>query len=177
MKERKRDIVILLIMVAISGAIAYFLQDLIPARFDPPFVYIWVILALTPIFVAYTESRDKDPFVTGKTQSMGVVNSFTTAAVVIGLMSKGLVGWIITAITVSVCMFIARELGRKARKKLEERFLGKTGVLLDDLHNFGMAFINGEKIKVCSKTDLPKGTQVKITAIKSKYLYVEKIEA
>ena len=86
-------------------------------------------------------------------------------------------GWLLTSIVVAVCMFAARELGRKKRGRLEEKYLMKNGVLLTDLHNYGMASIYGKDVKVCSKKDLKKGTAIAISEIKGTYLYVKENES
>ena len=33
--------------------------------------FLWVVLLFEPVFVSYLESRDQDPFVTGKTERLG----------------------------------------------------------------------------------------------------------
>ena len=40
-------------------------------RFKIPFIFLWVVLLFEPVFVSYLESRDQDPFVTGKTERLG----------------------------------------------------------------------------------------------------------
>lgn len=174
---RKKDIVILIVVVIASGIFSYFFRNMFLERFKIPFIFLWVVLLFEPVFVSYLESRDQDPFVTGKTERLGVVNSFTTAAVAIGIASKWFWGWLITSIVVAVCMFAARELGRKKRGRLEEKYLMKNGVLLTDLHNYGMASIDGKDAKVCSKKDLKKGTAITISEIKGTYLYVKENES
>ncbi|WP_461816177.1 hypothetical protein [Faecalimonas sp.] len=174
-KERKKDIYILIGMVICSGILAYFFRDLFSKRFEAPFVWIWCLVMLEPIFVAYSESRDNDEFVTGKTQTLGVVNSFTTATVVLAIMAKWFISWLIISVVVAICMFAARELGRKKRRKLQENYLMKKGVLLTDLHNYGIASINGRSVKVCSKKELQEGTEIVISEVKGKYLYVEEV--
>jgi hypothetical protein len=34
-------------------------------------LFLWVVLLFEPVFVSYLESRDQDPFVTGKTERLG----------------------------------------------------------------------------------------------------------
>ena len=104
-RARKKDIVILIVVVIASGIFSYFFRNMFLERFKIPFIFLWVVLLFEPVFVSYLESRDQDPFVTGKTERLGVVNSFTTAAVAIGIASKWFWGWLIT-FDCSCCLYV-----------------------------------------------------------------------
>lgn len=107
---------------------------------------------------------------------MGVMNSFTAAAFLIGVVSKGFVGWVVTAVFVSVCLFLSRELGRYSYKKREKKYLHQTGILLGDLPNKAKAEIHGKKVTVWSRDEIKKGTQICVTEMKGTYLYVSAVD-
>lgn len=121
LSERQKDILILLVVIIVSCPISYFMTELGFLTFPKPISYLWYLLLIFVCFFSYLESRDKDPFVTGKTERMGVSNSFTASAFLIGFMSKWFTGWLINALLVSVCLFISRELGRYSYRKRKNK--------------------------------------------------------
>lgn len=176
---RKKDLLILLGIVILSAPISYFLSlnvrknlSEIPAFFTG----LWYLGLIFICFFSYLESRDKDPFVTGTTQRMGVSNSFTAALFLIGVNFRWFTGWLVSALLVCICLFISREFGRYSRKKRETKYLNKTGVLLGDLPNKAKAEINGEQVTVWSKDTIKAGTLIYISEIKATYLYVSPVE-
>lgn len=178
LSPRKKDILSFIFVIVLSGAISYVLYLNQFGTLLPGFIATWLGcfgLIFVCIF-SYLESRDKDPFVTGKTQSMGVMNSFILAAILIGFLFEWFNGWAIATLITCICMFASRELGRYSCKKYEETYLNQSGILLSDLPNKAKAEINGKKVTVWSKDTIKAGTPIYISEIKAKYLYVSPVE-
>lgn len=121
--SRKTDILFILAMDIIAGLL-YKLFVLIKPNDKEFYVGItskfdWYTLAaigglfIFVTFIGYLEARGNDAYVTGNTQRMGVVNSFTSMPAVTLLASRNL-GFIVSCLITSIGLFIARELGRKS---------------------------------------------------------------
>lgn len=143
--------------------------------YDTFFVWVAAVGLLLCLYVSFLESRDKDAFVTGKTQSLGVMNSFVGITVVITIASYSILSWLIIDIIVCLLVFFARELGRRFSDKKVLKYVGQSGVLLTDLHNHGTAQISDKHLKVWSRQDMKQGDIVEITELKGNYLYVKKL--
>lgn len=176
LSPRVKDLLILAGVVILSAPISYCLLTLNGGEEVPTVVtYIWCIVLAYVCRISYLESRDKDPFVSGTTQRLGVVNSFTVSIFLFGINFQWFSGWLFSALIGCVCIFLSRELGRHSYKKREERYLNKSGILLGNLPNKAKAEINGKKVTVWSKDTIKSGTHIYISEIKGTYLYVSSI--
>lgn len=143
-------------------------------KLGQPFLAICYVVFLYPICFGFWESLDNDLLVEGRTQKMGVVNSFVVLSILIGIVSRSFVSWLITDLAACALLFAAREYGRYRRRRLEEKYIGLEGVLLGDLPNIAKAQIGDKVIKVCSKEHISKGTRVIINELNGTYKYVIK---
>lgn len=179
--ERMKDVLILAVMMVISAPISWYFTYL--SSLDkgesvlPGFViYIWIFALAFACLFSYLESRDKDPFVTGKTQRMGVVNSFTVAAFLMAANIHWFAGWLCSALVVCACIFLSRELGRYSYRKRERKYLNKSGILQGNLPDKAKLVIDGKRVTVWSKDTIKSGTPVYISEIKGTYLYVSPVK-
>ncbi len=138
------------------------------------FLYLAIVAGLVSILMGYSEARSNDPFVTGKTQTMGVVNSFVVAAVSIVILAFRF-GIVFSVITMDVLLILSRELGRQSRKKLLEKYLGQQGKVIEanSKGKYTVA-LDSENKKVYSEEKLSVGDSVEIVNLKGTYLYVQK---
>lgn len=135
---------------------------------------LWFAMTLFIIFIAYLEAKHDDEYITGKTQRLGVINSFTSFPVLFIIYSIQSDKWLLEYIILIIIFICARILGRKSRKKLL-CMIGKRGVMKTNLHNSGIASIEGKDVRVYSKKDIFYGANVEIVDLKAKYLYVDEI--
>lgn len=171
---RIKDVICLAAVISLSIPITYCINLNINKELSklPPFLdYLWLLALAFICLFSYLESRDKDPFVTGKTQRMGVANSFTASLFLLGF-NYSWSRWALSALLLCTCIFVSRELGRCSNKKREKKYLGQSGILLSDLPNKAKAEINGKKVTVWSKNTIKAGTPIYISEIKATYLYV-----
>jgi len=126
MQSRKKDLIFIIAMDIIAGFIYKLLtmnntiNPDIRSTFGNYILAVAGFLCLFIVFIGYLEAKGNDIYVTGNTQRMGVANSFTTLPVVTIIGAIPL-GFIISCLIASVGLFLARELGRKNRKKKESR--------------------------------------------------------
>lgn len=178
-KIRAKDFLTLLLMTAISSIIYLLLKNNIDDKsIITLFSYISIVAGIIVLIFAFLESYNGDPFVTGKTQTIGVVNSFVGAGFVIFLAAFKY-GLIQSIIIVNIFMIVSREYGRFLKKSFLKKYLYKVGTIIKVLNNnkYIILFDNKEK-KVYSKKgekNVSIGDMVKIVEVKGKYLYVEKI--
>lgn len=81
------------------------------AKMGPIPLYIAVGGSLITLVVSYFESKDNDPFVTGRTQNMGIANSFLASPFFIVLLSFYL-NLVVVCIMYLALFMIARVLGQ-----------------------------------------------------------------
>lgn len=111
----KKDLLIMLIMIAIS-AVGLFLCNLANAKeslssmgFLP--LYVAVFFSAIVMVVSFFEAKSNDPFVTGKTQTMGVANSYTASPIFIIILSF-YYNFVVVALVYGVIFLLSRFLGR-----------------------------------------------------------------
>lgn len=143
-------------------------------RWEQPLLTVWYVAFLYPIIFGFWESLDGDLLVEGRTQKMGVVNSFVVLAILVAIVSGDFLSWLVTDLIACAVLFVARECGRYKHCKMKEKYIGKEGVLLEDLPNIAKAKVGDKAIKVCSKEHIAKGTTVIINELKGTYKYVVK---
>ena len=115
-KMRAKDFLTLLLMTAISSIIYLLLKNNIDDKsIITLFSYISIVAGIIVLIFAFLESYNGDPFVTGKTQTIGVVNSFVGAGFVIFLAAFKY-GLIQSIIIVNIFMIVSREYGRFLKK-------------------------------------------------------------
>lgn len=137
------------------------------------FIGIGVIIGIFICLIAFFETKHDDNYITGVTQRMGVINSFTSTAALNIYFYFLTDKWYIFYILISISFLILRYFGRKSREKLLS-FVGKKGVMKTNLHNHGIAIVDGKEIKVFSKEDIYYGSEVEISELRAKYFYVRK---
>lgn len=169
---RVKDIWALVAASAFSFILMLTLRPWDEMRWEQPFITIWYLVFLYPIIFGFWESLDGDLLIEGRTQKMGVVNSFVVLAILIAIVSRGILSWLCTDLIACATLFAAREYGRYMHRRLEKKYIGKEGVLLGDLPNMAKAQIGDKEIKVCSKEHIRKGTYVMINELKGTYKYV-----
>lgn len=140
------------------------------------FIIICCFILLVILYIAYIEAKHDDEYITGKTQTMGVVNSFTSLPALMIFVAFIFEHWVAIYVVSIVLFFLMRMLGRRSRKKLSS-MIGKIGVMKTNLHYKGTASFDGKDVKVYSKKDIYYGAKVKIVDLKAKYLYVEEVNA
>lgn len=141
-KMRAKDFLTLLLMTAISSIIYLLLKNNIDDKsIITLFSYISIVAGIIVLIFAFLESYNGDPFVTGKTQTIGVVNSFVGAGFVIFLAAFKY-GLIQSIIIVNIFMIVSREYGRFLKK-----YLYKVGTIIKVLNNnkYIILFDNKEK--------------------------------
>lgn len=146
------------------------------ARWEQPLLTAWYVAFLYPIIFGFWESLDDDLLIEGRTQKMGVVNSFVVLSILTAIVSKGFLSWLVHDLTACAMLFAAREFGRYQRGRMKEKYIGKEAVLLGDLDNMAKAKMGDKVIKVCSREHYIKGTTVMINELKGTYKYVVKKE-
>ncbi|MEG0249466.1 MAG: hypothetical protein RR561_01080 [Peptostreptococcus sp.] len=176
---RRKDIISLLLMTVISSGIYLLLKNNIDDKsLIALFSYISMVGGVIVLIFAFLESYNGDPFVTGKTQTIGVVNSFVGAGLVIFLAAFKY-GLIQSIVIVNIFMIISREYGRRSRKKYLKKYLYQTASIIKNINNNAyIVLIDDEEKRVYSRKDqknISIGDMVKIVEIKGKYLYIEKV--
>lgn len=175
-KSRNKDLIALICITIISALIFFMInKNIKDTNLITSLSYVSIVAGVLVLVVSYLESSNVDPFVTGKTQTMGVVNSIVGSGVVIiiGAFKFGIIPMIIV---VDILMIISRELGRQSRKKYIEKYLDKTGKIIGIEKNKKYnVLINNEEKKMYSNKNLPLGDDVRIVDIKGRYLYVDSI--
>ena len=173
---RKKDLISIFITTIASALIFVFIKGYFAGSSEAVmFSYIGIVGGVIAVIMSYFESKNNDPFVTGKTQTFGVMNSFIAAGVVIILASFKF-GLIPTLIVVDVLIILFRELGRNARQKMVDKYVNKVGKIVKDSGNGKYVMdMNSENVSVYSKDKLLVGSSVKVSELKGTYLYVEKV--
>ncbi|WAW15123.1 NfeD family protein [Peptostreptococcus equinus] len=172
--DLKSDLIFWIIASILSLVFIYFFKGFAIGRFKPPFIYIWYAILLIVLYFSFLEAKDGDAIITGKTQSMGINNSFTGASCLFICLSPWSRVAIVHYFIITTLLFTVRYFGRKSRGKLKE-LVGKEGVMISNLHNSGSAKIDNKEYKVYSKEDLFYGSKIKVEEIKASYIYVKKI--
>lgn len=124
-KGRKKDIISLVCTVVFALIISMFLKKFYTDTTNPFVTYIALGGGIFIMIVGYFEAKDNDPFVTGKTQTIGVLNSIVASGLVMILASIRF-GSFLPCIVVAVLLFIARDFGRKQRAKKIDEYAFKT---------------------------------------------------
>lgn len=173
---RRKDFISLLIATLASLVIFFIIKANFTANMDVRFFgYIGIAGAIIAISTSYFESKNNDPFVTGKTQTFGVMNSFVAASIAMLLLFFKF-NLLLAIIIVDLLVFISRELGRNARQKILDKYMNEVGTIIENNGNGKYTVnINSEKINAYSKAELSVGNDVKISELKGSYLYIDKI--
>ena len=174
---RKKDFISILITTVASVLIFILLKRYFLATSEVSiFSYIGFLGAIIVVIISYFESKSEDPFVTGKTLTLGVMNSFVAAAVVIVLLSFKF-GLILSVIAIDILIIIARELGRNNRQKMINKYMNRTGKIVKDCGKGKYIMdLNSQNVNVYSKDKLILGNNVKVSELNGTYIYVEKID-
>lgn len=174
--SRKKDLVATIVASLISAIVFI----LIKINFEIKSLavllsYVFAVSGIVLLLLAYFESRSDDPFVTGKTQTMGVMNSFVAliAVIVLGSFRFGLIP---VMISMDILVLLARELGRRSRRKLIDKYINRAGKITKDRGKGKYVMnIDSEDVEVYSKEPLMVGNHVRVSDMKGTYLYVEKV--
>ena len=171
---RKKDFISIFITTVISAFIFLFINEYFVGTTEAIiFSYIGVIGGIITVIVSYFESKSNDPFVTGKTLTFGVINSFIGAGVVI-LLTSFRFGLIPSLIVIDIIIIMSRELGRKSREKMLDKFINKTGTIIKNNGNGKYVMdLNSKRVTVYSKDNLAIGGMVKVSELKGTCIYVE----
>lgn len=174
MSLRTKDILAMVGVTVFSLILMLALKFSLDIALEKPLIYVWYAAFLYPLIFGFWESLDGDLLIEGRTQKMGVVNSFTVTAILIGIAPGGFWGWLCTDLAACGLLFAARESGRYKRQRMKEKYVGREAVLLGDLPNMAKAQMGDKTIKVCAKEQIAKGTVVIINELKGTYKYVTK---
>ncbi len=128
----------------------------------------WIIGSigiLISLYVSYFEAQDETPFLNGKTQSLGINNSFTglSAGIVICTAFVPVYMWALcTGISLILCYFIRRLSALLVLKK-ECTYLFCFASVRSIRNYKGYVLVDGKKLRVWSlRETLPEGTNVQI---------------
>ena len=164
---RKKDFISIFITTVVSAFIFLFINEYFVGTTEAIiFSYIGVIGGIITVIVSYFESKSNDPFVTGKTLTFGVINSFIGAGVVI-LLTSFRFGLIPSLIVIDIIIIMSRELGRKSREKMLDKFINNNG------NGKYVMDLNSKRVTVYSKDNLAIGGMVKVSELKGTCIYVE----
>lgn len=173
-RGRKKDAISLICTMIVAMIISVFLGKFYKDSGNPIVTIAAFGGGIFVLIVGYFESRDNDPFVTGKTQTIGVLNSIVASGLVMILASIKF-GSFIPSIVVAILLFISRDFGRKEREKKIDEYVFKNGIITDKQDEYRYTIdVNGKKINAFSKNELEKGDNIKVTELKGNYLYIEK---
>ncbi|MBC2576447.1 NfeD family protein [Peptostreptococcus canis] len=174
-KELKRDLVIILSGIIPMIVFGYLISNYnyFTTFFNGHIIYILYVIAVGILYISYLEARDNDPFVTGKTQTLGVNNSFIGMLTIAILMTKDIKTGVLNYIILALLLYISRVLGKNSYKNKYDKYVGKSGILIDIKNNKGHALIDDENVVVYTDKDIAVDSEVVITDIRSNYLYVE----
>ncbi|WP_101772388.1 NfeD family protein [Peptostreptococcus faecalis] len=179
---RQKDFLIILLgivpMIIFSYLLVNFFNNITRYTTQPPLLYVLILFLIIVLYVSYLEARDKDDFVTGKTQTLGVNNSFTGALALSILFAKDYKTAFIAYITISILILIVREFGRYSSKRKNLKYLNKEGILITPLNknNRGKALINDMEVNVYSLEKIDPNTKVYISDIRGNYLFISKVK-
>ena len=173
---RKKDFISAFVTTVIAAIVFVLIKNNFAGTPEATlFSYIAVVGGVLTVAIAYFESKSKDPFVTGKTQTMGVMNSFVAAGIVM-ILGAFRFGLIPTVVVMDVLVLLFRELGRNARQKIVDKYMNKVGKIVKDNGKGKYVMnLNSEDVGVYSKENLMVGNNVKVSELKGTYLYVEKV--
>lgn len=173
-RGRKKDVISLICTIIFAIIISVFMKKFYTDYSNPFVTYITFGGLIFILIVGYFEAKDNDPFVTGKTQTIGVLNSIVASGLVMILASIKFDSYI-SCLVVAVLLFISRDFGRKSRARKIEEYVSKIGVITEKHDEYGYVIdINGKIVNAFSKKELEIGDKIKVTELRGNYLYIEK---
>ena len=82
-------------------------------------IYCTLIGSAVTCLIGFLESKDNDPFVTGKTQTMGVVNSYMVSPICINIFAINY-GFLLPCAIYCIVFFISHYIGILSRKRTDK---------------------------------------------------------